>query len=85
MDVSNGGGYEEVTGLAEETWYSLWRVRTNTNPGAFELYLQSGTEPNYATQTKLSSAAGELLIIVSTVLLTSSTFTYATPLTMAAW
>ena len=48
-------GYEPVATLADETWYSLWMVTTNTNPGTFEVYLQSEdpTDPNFGTQTLL--------------------------------
>lgn len=60
MDVRNGGGYEPVElNLADNTWYSVWMVTNNTSPGGtFQLYMQSDTDPNYATQTQLSSASG---------------------------
>jgi hypothetical protein len=57
MDVRNGGSYQSVATLADSTWYSLWMVATNTNPGTFELYLQSDTDANFAAQTQLASPA----------------------------
>ncbi len=60
MDARNGGGYENVSALADDTWYKVWMVTNNDSAaGTFELYMQSDTDPNYATQTKLSSAAGD--------------------------
>ena len=43
MDLRDAGTYEQAATLADETWYSLWMVTTNTNPGTFEVYLQSDT------------------------------------------
>ena len=61
MDASDAGVYEQVEGnLADNTWYKEWMVTTNTNPGTFELYMQSETDPNYATQTKLSPTSGNI-------------------------
>ncbi len=59
MDVRNGGSYESVAGLADDTWYSLWMVSDNLNPGTFEVYLQSNTDPTFATQTQLATATPE--------------------------
>jgi glucose/arabinose dehydrogenase len=53
LDLRDGGSYEEVAQLADNTWYRLWLVAANTNPGTFEVYLQSDTDPNFATQTLL--------------------------------
>ncbi len=53
LDLRDGGGYETAATLADNTWYSLWMVTTNTNPGTFTCYLQSETDPNFATQTQL--------------------------------
>ena len=57
LDLRDGinPGYESVASLADNTWYSLWMVSTNTNPGTFETYLQSNTDSNFATQTLLTS------------------------------
>ena len=55
FDLRDGGSYEQVATLVDETWYSAWMVSTNTNPGTFEVYLQSDTDPNFATQTLLVS------------------------------
>ena len=57
MDARDAGIYESVGTLADNTWYKLWMVTTNTNPGTFELYLQSDSDANFATQTKLASAS----------------------------
>ena len=53
LDLRDGlmPGYEEVATLADDTWYLFWMVSVNTNPGTFEGYLQSETDPNFATQT----------------------------------
>ena len=57
IDARNGGSYEAlVTTLADNTWYSVWMVSTNTDPGTFELYLQSDSDANFAAQTKLATA-----------------------------
>lgn len=56
MDVRNGGVYEPISLVADNTWYSLWAVATNTDPGTFELYLQSDTDANFAAQTQLATA-----------------------------
>lgn len=56
MDVRNGGGYEHVSFLADSTWYRLWMVAANTDPGMHEVFLQSDTDTNFAAQTKLSTA-----------------------------
>ena len=55
LDLRDGvdPGYEEVATLADDTWYSLWMVSVNTNPGTFECYLQSPTDPNFAEQRLL--------------------------------
>jgi hypothetical protein len=53
LDLRDSGSYEEAAQLADNTWYSLWMVTTNTNPGTFEVYLQSDTDTNFATQTQL--------------------------------
>ena len=55
FDLRDGGTYETVGVLPDNTWYSLWMVTTNTNPGTFECYLQSDSDPNFATQTLLMS------------------------------
>ena len=55
IDLRDGGVYESVGTLADNTWYSLWLVATNTFPGTFEAYLQSNTDSNFATQTLLTS------------------------------
>jgi len=55
MDIRDGGTFETVAALADNTWYSFWMVTTNTNPGTFECYMQSDTDPNFATQTLLVS------------------------------
>ena len=55
MDLRDGGTYEQVAQFADNTWYSFWMVSTNTNPGTFTCYLQSDTDPNFATQTLLVS------------------------------
>ncbi len=57
LDLRDGvsPGYEAVSNLADNTWYSLWMVSTNTNPGTHACYLQSDTDPNFATQTLLVS------------------------------
>ena len=59
FDVRNGDGYEEISGLASLTWYKLWIVADNTSAtaGTFKLYLQSDTDPNYATQTQVAIAS----------------------------
>lgn len=56
IDVRNGGSYEQVSLLGDSTWYNMWMVTTNTDPGTFELYIQSDTDPNFSTQTKLATA-----------------------------
>ena len=61
MDARNGtAGYNPVElNLADNTWYSVWMVTTNTSPGGtYQLYMQSDTDPNYATQTKLTESNG---------------------------
>ncbi|MGJ8697413.1 MAG: hypothetical protein ACSHYF_13940 [Verrucomicrobiaceae bacterium] len=56
MDVRNGGSYEQVSLLGDSTWYNMWMVTTNTDPGTFELYIQSDTDATFATQTKLATS-----------------------------
>ena len=60
MDLRDAGTYEQTALLADNTWYSLWMVTTNTDPGTFECYLQSDTDPNFATQTQLTTGADPL-------------------------
>ena len=49
-------GYEQVVGtLQDNTWYNLWMVTVNTNPGTFQCYLQSDDDPAFMTQTLLAS------------------------------
>ena len=55
--LRDAGTYELAANLADNTWYSLWMVSTNTNPGTFVAYLQSDTDPNFATQTMLTTGA----------------------------
>ena len=57
LDLRDGvsPGYEAVANLADNTWYSLWMVATNTNPGVHACYLQSDSDPNFAMQTLLVS------------------------------
>ena len=55
-----GNGYVPAGSLADGTWYRLWMVSTNTNPGTYEAYLQSDTDPNFATQTLLTTAIGSV-------------------------
>lgn len=61
MDARNGGtGYNPVElNLANNTWYKVWMVSTNTSPGgSYALYMQSDTDSNFATQTRLTEANG---------------------------
>ncbi len=53
FDIRDGGSYEFANTLADNTWYSVWMVAANTNPGTFEVYLQSDTDTNFATQTQI--------------------------------
>ena len=55
FDLRDGGTYETVSTLLDNTWYSLWMVSTNTNPGVHACYLQSDTDTRFATQTLLTS------------------------------
>ena len=55
LDLRDGGTYELVAPLADNTWYNFWMVSTNTNPGTHACYLQSDDDPNFATQTLLVS------------------------------
>ena len=58
FQVRDGGGYEQVDGLAGLTWYKLWIVADNTSTsGTFKVYLQSDADPNYATQTQVAIAS----------------------------
>ena len=58
FQVRDGGGYEQVDGLAGLTWYKLWIVADNTSAdGTFKVYLQSDADPNYATQTQVAIAS----------------------------
>ena len=58
-DLRDGGAYEQVaTGLTDNTWYRLWMVATNTNPGTHACYLQRDDEDAslpFGTQTLLVS------------------------------
>lgn len=60
IDARNGGSYEQLDLLADSTWYNIWMVATNTDPGVHELYLQSDTDTNFATQTKLDTVSGDV-------------------------
>lgn len=55
IDLRDGASYESVGSLADDAWYRLWMVSTNTNPGTFDVYLQSDNDSNFATQTLLVS------------------------------
>lgn len=58
LDARNGGGYQSVASLADETWYSLWMVSSNDAvAGTFDLYLQSNTDANFTTQTAVITGA----------------------------
>ena len=57
FDVRNGGAYDLIDGLESNTWYKLWIVANNTSTaGTFKVYLQSDTDPTYATQTQVATA-----------------------------
>lgn len=60
LDVRNGGSYETLNTLEDNTWYSVWMVSTNTDPGTFSLYLQSDTDAAYSTQQQLSTTSGNV-------------------------
>jgi len=57
LDLRDGlnPGYEAVTDLLDNTWYKLWMVAVNTNPGVHMCYLQSDDDPAFATQSLLVS------------------------------
>ena len=59
FDLRDGGTYEEVAaGLSDNTWYRLWMVTVNTNPGTHACYLQRDDEDAslpFGTQTLLVS------------------------------
>ena len=59
FDLRDGGSYEQVAaGLTDNTWYRLWMVTTNTNPGTHACYLQRDDEDAslpFGTQTLLVS------------------------------
>ena len=61
MDIRDGftPGYESVASLADNTWYSVWMVSTNTNPGTFEIYLQSDADASFATQTQVATVPND--------------------------
>ena len=59
LDLRDGGTYELTATLLDNTWYSLWMVATNTNPGVHACYLQSDDDPNFTTQALLVSGGDD--------------------------
>ena len=60
LEKSDGADFEEVVTLNDNTWYNVWIVATNSNPGSFFCFLQSDTDVRFLSRGLVPIPSGGL-------------------------